>query len=164
MGVGPSAKETSLHHVRDPLLEIFSSDEDIDLAGIILFGSSDKYPEKMLTGTRAAVWAQGMRADGAVVFSEGSGNNHVDFANVIEQLERRGIVTAGLTVMGKNGRPVVNNDHMNNIIDVCKSKGSVEPCILGLNNLSPDDCKKAVSVIKLKIYQAQKKEKLMIVK
>ncbi len=152
MGVGPSAKETSLHHFRDPLLDLISSDEDIDLLGIILFGSSDKYSEKILTSTRAAIWAQGMRADGAVIFCEGSGNNHVDFANACEQLSRRGVALAGLTVIGKNGQFVVTNDYMNdNIIDVCKSKGTVEPCIIGENNLSYDDCKKALSILKIKM-------------
>ena len=32
MGIGPSTKETSLHHFRDPLLDVVSSDED--LAGL----------------------------------------------------------------------------------------------------------------------------------
>ncbi|MBQ7560174.1 MAG: hypothetical protein IJT20_08025 [Synergistaceae bacterium] len=161
MGVGPSAKETSLHHFRDPLLDLFSSDEDIDLLGIILFGSSDKYSEKILTSTRAAIWAQGMRADGAVIFCEGSGNNHVDFANACEQLGRRGIAVAGLTVIGKNGQFVVTNDYMNdNIIDVCKSKGSVEPCIIGENNLSNDDCKKALAILKIKMNKAKEARNL----
>ena len=36
MGIGPSTKETSLHHFRDPLLDVVSSDEDLDLMGICL--------------------------------------------------------------------------------------------------------------------------------
>ena len=36
MGIGPSTKETSLHHFRDPLLDVVSSDEDLDLMGIII--------------------------------------------------------------------------------------------------------------------------------
>ena len=121
MDIAPSAKETSLHHIRDPLLDIISADADIDLLGIILFGSSDKFPEKILASTRAAIWAHGMRADGAVVFCEVSGNNHVDFANLLAQLGNRNIAAAGLTVMGKNGQPVVNNDYMGDVIDTCKS-------------------------------------------
>ena len=31
MGIGPSTKETTLHHFRDPLLDVVSNDEDIDL-------------------------------------------------------------------------------------------------------------------------------------
>ena len=134
MGVGPSAKETSLHHIRDPLLDIISADADIDLLGIILFGSSDRFSEKILASTRAAIWAQGMRADGAVAFCEGSGNNHVDFANLLKQLGKRNIVAAGLTVMGKSGQPVVNNDYMSdNIIDICKrrAKAALSRACLG---------------------------------
>ena len=44
-----SAKDTSLHHIRDPLLDIISADADIDLLGIILFGSADKFSEKILS-------------------------------------------------------------------------------------------------------------------
>lgn len=29
MGIGPSTKETSLHHFRDPLLEVVSEDTDL---------------------------------------------------------------------------------------------------------------------------------------
>ena len=160
MGVGPSAKETSLHHIRDPLLDIISADADIDLLGIILFGSSDRFSEKILASTRTAIWAQGMRADGAVIFCEGSGNNHVDFANLLNQLGKRNIAAAGLTVMGKSGQPVVNNDYMSDIIDICKSKGSVEPCVLGQNNLNAADCRKALAVLKLKMRKAGKESEI----
>ena len=156
MGVGPSAKETSLHHIHDPLLDLISADADIDLLGIILFGSSDKFSEKILASTRTAIWAQGMRADGAVAFCEGSGNNHVDFANLLAQLGKRNIAAAGLTVMGKNGQPVVNNDYMGDVIDICKSSGSVEPCVLGQNNLAATDCRKALAMLKLKMRKADK--------
>ena len=156
MGIGPSAKETSLHHIRDPLLDLISADTDIDLLGIILFGSSDKFSEKILASTRAAIWAQGMRANGAVAFCEGSGNNHVDFANLLAQLENRNIAAAGLTVMGKNGQPVVNNNYTSDIIDICKSSGSVEPCVLGQNNLAAADCRKALAMLKLKMRKADK--------
>lgn len=36
MGIGPSTKETSLHHFRDPLLDIVESDKDVDLLGVIV--------------------------------------------------------------------------------------------------------------------------------
>ena len=35
MGIGPSTKETSLHHFRDPLVDIVGSDEGIDLMQMI---------------------------------------------------------------------------------------------------------------------------------
>ena len=48
MGIGPSTKETSLHHFRDPLLDVISSDEELDLLGIIIVGTPDNQEEKML--------------------------------------------------------------------------------------------------------------------
>ena len=41
MGIGPSTKETSLHHFRDPLLEVVAEDTDLDLMGVMLVGSPD---------------------------------------------------------------------------------------------------------------------------
>ncbi|MBQ8693564.1 MAG: hypothetical protein IJ520_10520, partial [Synergistaceae bacterium] len=136
--------------------DLISADADIDLLGIILFGSSNKFSEKILASTRAAIWTQGVRADGAVAFCEGSGNNHVDFANLLAQLENRNIAAADLTVMGKNDQPVVNNNHTSDIIDICKSSGSVEPCVLGQNNLIETDCRKALAMLKLKMRKADK--------
>ena len=50
MGIGPSTKETSLHHFRDPLLDVVSADTDVDLMGIVLVGSPDGNEDKMLVG------------------------------------------------------------------------------------------------------------------
>ena len=97
MGIGPSTKETSLHHFRDPLLDVVSSDEDLDLMGIIIVGTPDDNTDKLLVGTRAAVWAEAMRADGVILSSDGWGNSDVDFANTAEQMEIRGIPVTGRT-------------------------------------------------------------------
>ena len=48
MGIGPSTKETSLHHFRDPLLDVVSSDEDLDLMGIIIVGTPDDNTDNCL--------------------------------------------------------------------------------------------------------------------
>ena len=100
MGIGPSTKETSLHHFRDPLLEVVSSDPEIDLMGIIIVGTPDAGEEKLLVGTRAAVWAECMRADGAIVSSDGWGNSDVDYTNTVYQLGIRGIPVTGLNFSG----------------------------------------------------------------
>ena len=47
MGIGPSTKETSLHHFRDPLLEVVSEDTDLDLLGLIIVGTPDDNKDKM---------------------------------------------------------------------------------------------------------------------
>ena len=93
-------KETSLHHFRDPLLDVVSSDEDLDLMGIIIVGTPDDNTDKLLVGTRAAVWAEAMRADGVILSSDGWGNSDVDFANTAEQMEIRGIPVTGLKFSG----------------------------------------------------------------
>lgn len=91
MGIGPSTKETSLHHFRDPLLDVVSSDEDLDLMGIIIVRERRiDNTDKLLVGNRAAVWAEAMRADGVILSSDGWGNSDVDFANTAEQMEIRG--------------------------------------------------------------------------
>ena len=156
MGIGPSTKETSMHHFRDPLLDVLSADEDIDLLGIILVGSPDGNADKMLVGTRAAVWAQGMRADGALISADGWGNSHVDYANTCEQLGKRGIPVAGLAFHGKNGKFVVTNAYLDAIVDFCKNKEGLESNILGENNMTPTDCRKALALLKLKMRRAER--------
>ena len=54
MGIGPSTKETTLHHFRDPLLEVVAADTDLDLMGIIIVGTPDDNKDKLLVGTRTA--------------------------------------------------------------------------------------------------------------
>ena len=48
MGIGPSTKETSLHHFRDPLLEVVSEDTDLDLLGLIIVGTPDDNKDKIV--------------------------------------------------------------------------------------------------------------------
>ena len=151
MGVGPSAKETTLHHVRDPLLDVVASDEEVDLLGVMLFGASDSFAQKMLVAERAAAWAQGMRADGALVFTEGSGNDHVDFAHACEELSGRGVAVAGLTPMGRQGSLVVTNASLDAVVDVHKSPGGAETCVVGENTLTDLDCRKALAMLELKM-------------
>ena len=73
MGVGPSTKETTLHHFRDPLLDVVSNDQDIDLMGIIVVGTPQSNEEKEYVGKRVAVWLESMRADGTIISVRPSG-------------------------------------------------------------------------------------------
>ena len=57
MGVGPSTKETSLHHFRDPLVDIVGSDSGIDLMGVLVFGSPEGNEEKIRCARTAPVVA-----------------------------------------------------------------------------------------------------------
>ena len=115
MGIGPSTKETTLHHFRDPLLEVVSEDTDLDLLGILLVGTPDGNEEKMFVGTRAAVMAECMRADGVIISCDGWGNSHVDYTNTVEQIGKRGIPVTGITFNGTVAQFVVVNDYLDAI-------------------------------------------------
>jgi D-proline reductase (dithiol) PrdE len=156
MGIGPSTKETTLHHFRDPLLDVVSRDEDIDLMGVLLVGTPDDNKDKMLVGTRSAVWAEAMRADGVIISSDGWGNSDVDFANTCEQLGIRGISVTGLNFCGTAGQFVVENDYLDGIVDINKSAEGVETNVVGENNVVELDCRKALARLKLKMRQKDK--------
>ena len=64
MGVGPSTKETSLHHFRDPLIKLLGEDPGIDLMGVLVFGSPEGNEEKIRCSRTAAVVAECARPDG----------------------------------------------------------------------------------------------------
>lgn len=151
MGIGPSTKETTLHHFRDPLLDVVGSDRDVDLLGIMLVGTPDGNEEKYLVGQRAAVWAEGMRADGVILSSDGWGNSHVDYANTIEELGKRGIPVVGITFNGTAGKFVVTNRYMDTIVDINKNPAGIESEIVGENTASTLDAKKALALLKLKL-------------
>ena len=70
MGIGPSTKETTLHNFRDPLLDVVAADEELDLMGVLIVGTPQDQQDKVLVGTRAAVWAEGMRADGVIISAD----------------------------------------------------------------------------------------------
>ncbi|MDR1017435.1 MAG: glycine/sarcosine/betaine reductase component B subunit [Lachnospiraceae bacterium] len=156
MGIGPSTKETSLHHFRDPLIDIVSSDEDLDFQGIIVVGTPDDNTEKIRVGTRAAEWAKAMRADGCIMSSDGWGNSDVDFANTCEQMGTRGIAVTGLKFSGKNGSFVVTNDYLDGIIDMNKNAEGIESNMVGENNYNEMDCRKVTAMLKLKMRQQNK--------
>ncbi|MEF9941609.1 MAG: glycine/sarcosine/betaine reductase component B subunit [Lachnospiraceae bacterium] len=154
MGIGPSTKETSLHHFRDPLLDVVSNDTDLDLMGVLFVGTPDGNEDKMLVGTRAAILAECMRADGVILSSDGWGNSDVDYTNTVEQLGVRGIPTTGLNFSGTVAQFVVVNDYLEgNIIDINKSVDGTETNMVGENNMTELDCKKATALLKLKMRQ-----------
>ncbi len=159
MGIGPSTKETSLHHFRDPLLDVVSKDTDVDLMGVVLVGSPDGNEEKMLVGTRAAVWAECMRADGVILSCDGWGNSHVDYTNTIEQIGSRGIPVTGITFNGSVAQFVVTNDYLDAIVDINKSATGEETNVVGENNMTELDCKKALAMLKLKMRKKEMDER-----
>ena len=156
MGVGPSTKETSLHHFRDPLLNVLSEDTDLDLAGIIIVGTPQDNVEKERVGQRAAQILEAMRGDGCIVSCDGWGNSHVDYANTFEEIGSRGIPVVGVTFNGTVGKFVVSNKYMDTIVDMSKSKDGTETEVVGENAIDTTDARKAVAFLKLKMRKAQK--------
>ena len=159
MGIGPSTKETSLHHFRDPLLDVVSNDTDLDLMGILLVGTPDDNKDKMLVGTRSAVWAEAMRADGVIISSDGWGNSDVDFTNTCEQLGIRGIPVTGLNFSGTVAQFVVVNEYLDGIVDINNSADGTETNVVGENNMVALDCRKAMALLKLKMRQKDQQKR-----
>lgn len=157
MGVGPSTKETTLHHFRDPLLKVVSQDLDIDLMGVIIVGTPQDNEQKMFVGQRTAQWVEAMRAEGVIISVDGWGNSHVDYANTIEEIGKRNIPVVGLSFIGTQGQFVVSNKYMSNIIDFNKSEEGIETEVVGENTVTEMDAKKAISILKLKMKNNEKK-------
>ena len=151
MGIGPSTKETSLHHFRDPLLDVVDKDDDIDLVGVLVVGTPQGNTEKMFVGERAAAWAEAARVDGVLISVDGWGNSHVDYANTIEALGKRGIPVSGLSFQGVQGRFVVTNPYMDTIVDFNKSQAGIETEVVGENTVNRLDARKALAFLKLKM-------------
>ncbi len=151
MGVGPSTKETTLHHFRDPLIDVVANDEDVDLLGIIIVGTPQANEDKIFVGQRVATWVEAMRADGAIISVDGWGNSHVDFANTIEEIGKRNIPVVGLSFIGTQAKFVVTNKYMDTIVDFNKSKEGIETEVVGENNVSILDSRKALAFLKLKM-------------
>ncbi|MGB9813025.1 MAG: glycine/sarcosine/betaine reductase component B subunit [Thermovenabulum sp.] len=149
MGVGPSTKETTLHHVNDPMIEVARRDKDIDLVGVAVVGSPQDNEEKFYVAKRLGMLAEALGVDGVIIYAEGFGNQHVDFAAHIEELGKRGIPVVGLTFAG-NGL-VVENEYMEDIIDLDKAKEGMETEIVCQNTVEERDMIKALKILKEKM-------------
>lgn len=157
MGIGPSTKETTLHHFRDPLLNVVSNDGDVDLLGIIVAGTPQENQDKVFVAERVAAWVEAMRVDGAIVSIDGWGNSNIDFATAIEEIGKRGIPVVGMSFVGTQAQFVVTNEYMNTIVDFNKSKEGIETEVVGENNVVELDAKKALAFLKLKMKNKEAK-------
>lgn len=158
MGIGPSSKETTLHHFRDPLVEIVSNDKDVDLLGIIVAGTPEVIYDKEFISKRIADIAEGMRADGAIVSIDSWGNSHVDFTTAIEEISKKNITTVGMSFVGNQASFVVTNKYMDTIIDFNKTEKGIETCVVGENNVVELDVIKALAVLKTKMNKKKVKK------
>jgi len=151
MGIGPSTKETSLHHFRDPLLNVVAADQDVDLRGIVIVGTPQDNKMKHLVGNRVATWLEAMDVDGAIISSDGWGNSDVDYANTMKEIGDRGMSVVGLKFIGTQAAFVVQNKYTDLVVDFNKSATGVETEVVCENNVDTADARKALVFLKLKI-------------
>ena len=89
-----------------------------------------------------------MDVDGAIVTTEGFGNNHIDFASHIEQIGMRGIPAVGMSFCAVQGALVVGNKYMKYMVDNNKSEAGIENEVLSCNTLCKEDAIRALSMLK----------------
>ena len=146
--IGPASKECSRHYFREPLIMEALKDEDIDLCGIILVGSPQINSEKFYVSERVGMTVEAMDVDGAVVTTEGFGNNHIDFASHIEQIGMRGVSVVGASFCAVQGALVVGNEYMTHMVDLNKTEAGIENEVLGCNTLTQDDGIRILAMLK----------------
>lgn len=146
--IGPASKECSRHYFREPLVLEAMADEEIDLAAIIFVGSPQVNNEKFYVSKRLGMMVEAMDVDGAIVTTEGFGNNHIDFASHIEQIGERGAHVVGVSYSAVQGALVVGNKYMKAMVDNNKSKQGIENEILSNNTLCHEDAVRALAMLK----------------
>lgn len=147
--IGPASKENSRHYWREPLVLEALNDPEIDLCGVIFVGSPQINSEKFYVSERLGMTVEAMDVDGAIVTTEGFGNNHIDFASHIEQIGMRGIPVVGMSFCAVQGALVVGNEYMKYMVDLNKSEQGIENEVLGCNTLCKEDAIRALAMLKV---------------
>lgn len=146
--IGPASKENSRHYFREPLVLEALADDEVDLAGVIFVGSPQINAEKFYVSKRLGMTVEAMDVDGAIITTEGFGNNHIDFASHHEQIGMRGVEVVGISYSAVQGALVVGNKYMKNMIDNNKSAQGIENEILSNNTLCKEDAIRALVMLK----------------
>lgn len=146
--IGPASKENSRHYWREPLVIEAMNDDEIDLIGVIFVGSPQVNSEKFYVSKRLGMMVEAMNVDGAIITTEGFGNNHIDFAAHHEEIGSRDIPVVGMTYSAVQGALVVGNKYMKYMIDNNKSKQGIENEILSNNTLCKEDAIRALAMLK----------------
>lgn len=149
--ITPATKETTRHYWREPLVKRLAGDEELDLIGVVFVGSPQANTEKTYVSERLGMLVEALNVDGAIVTTEGFGNNHVDFASHIEQIGMRGVAVVGMSYCAVQGALVVGNKYMDAMIEMSKSAGGVESDILEENCITDEDALRAVAMLKNKM-------------
>ncbi len=146
--IGPASKETSRHYWREPLVMEAMQDEEIDLCGVLFVGSPQINSEKFYVSKRLGMIVESLDLDGAIITTEGFGNNHIDFASHHQEVGLRNVPVVGCTFSAVQGALVVGNEYMTNMIDLNKSAQGIENEILANNTLCKEDAIRAIAMLK----------------
>lgn len=146
--IGPASKECSRHYWREPLVIEAMNDPEVDLCGVLFVGSPQINSEKFYVSERMGMIVEALDVDGAIVTTEGFGNNHIDFASHIEQIGMREIPCVGMSFCAVQGALVVGNKYMKYMVDNNKSEAGIENEVLACNTLCPEDAIRAMAMLK----------------
>lgn len=146
--IGPASKECTRHYYREPLVIEAMNDPEIDLCGVIFIGSPQVNSEKFYVSERLGMTIEALDVEGAIVTTEGFGNNHIDFASHIEQIGMRGIEVVGMSFSAIQGALVVGNKYMKHMVDNNKSEEGIENEVLACNTLCKEDALRALEMLK----------------
>ena len=149
--IGPATKEMTRHYFREPLVEGLAEDEELDLIGVIFVGSPQVNDEKLYVSERLGTLVETLDVQGAIVTTEGFGNNHIDFASHIEQVGMRGIPVVGVSFCAYQGQLVVGNPYMDAMIELNKDSNGFENEIAGCSSITQADAKRAILMLKTKM-------------
>lgn len=149
--IGPATKEITRHFFREPLVEALATDEELDLTGVVFIGSPQVNDEKSYVSSRLGALVEAMEVEGAIVTTEGFGNNHIDFSENIEAIGSRGVPVVGVTFAAYQGQLVVGNKYMDAMIELNKDPEGFENEILADNTIVPEDAARAVLMLKTKM-------------
>ena len=100
-----------------------------------------------------------MRADGVIVSSDGWGNSDVDYVNCVKELGERDIPLSGLNFSGSMATFVVDDPNLKNVVDICKNPEGIESDIVGENNMTAEDVKKALMILKIRMKEKEMRSK-----
>lgn len=156
MGIGPSSKETTLHHFRDPLLEIASRDKGLNIIGVLVAGTPEVIKDKLFIASRSGTYATMMDVDGVIVSIDSWGNSHVDFSEHIKAIGEKDIPVVGMSFVGNQAYFVVKNKYMNHIVDFNKNDEGIETLVVGQNTAVNSDIKIALGLLKSRLKRRNK--------
>ena len=149
--IGPATKEDTRHYFREPLVKLLDEDDELALVGVVFIGSPQVNDEKMFVAARLGSLVEALNVDGAIVTTEGFGNNHIDFAENINQIGMRGVPVVGVSFCAYQGQLVVGNKYMDAMIELNKDPEGFESEILGDSTLCLEDAQRAVLMLKTKM-------------